>query len=82
MIRHRLVIGLSICLLALFTISCSSHSGKWYKPGVSQATFSRDKADCEDAIIGAGTTEVANEVYSVEACLERRGYTQVPEAPE
>ena len=81
MIRHRLVLGLSIGLLALFTISCSFNSGKWYKPGVSKATFSRDKADCEDSLIGAGTTEFSKEVYSLEGCLERKGYTQVPDDP-
>ena len=82
MIIHRLVIGLSISFLVLITIGCSTNSGKWSKPGATQATFSRDKADCEDALIGAGTTQFSKEVYSLEGCLEKKGYTQIPNASE
>lgn len=80
MTSHGRVIGLGLGFLALLTIGCSTNSGKWYKPGVSQATFSRDKADCEDTLIAPGT-EMVKEVYSLEGCLERKGYTQVLDAP-
>ena len=51
---------------------------KWYKAGVSQATFSRDKAECENSLLGTGTTGFSKHAYTIEACMERKGYTAVP----
>ncbi len=79
---QRLRLGLGICLIALLTLRCSTTPVKWYKPGVSQATFSRDKADCEDALLATGTTEKSKEVYSLEGCLEAKGYQTISDAPQ
>jgi hypothetical protein len=51
---------------------------KWYKPGTSQATFTRDKADCEEALLSTGTTQRTKELYSLEGCMEAKGYTAIP----
>lgn len=75
-------LGLGICLIALLTIGCSTTSVKWYKPGVSNATFSRDKSECEDALLSTGTTQRIKGVYSLEGCLEAKGYRAVPNAPQ
>ena len=75
----RLRIELIIGLMAFFTVvNCASAPVKWFRPGTSQATFSRDKADCEEALFSTGTTQRTKEVYSLEGCLEAKGYTAIP----
>lgn len=71
--------GLILCLITILTaVSCSTAPVKWYKSGTSQATFARDKADCEEAVLSTGTTQRNKQVYSVEGCLEAKGYTAIP----
>ena len=72
----------TLALALMTTFGCSSTGVQWYKPGVSQATFSRDKADCEDAIIASGTSEISHQVYSLEGCMEGKGYTAIPPSPQ
>ena len=72
--NQRLRVGLGLGFIALLTFGCSTTPIKWYKPGVSQATFSRDKAECEDALLSTGTTQKTKEVYSFEGCMEAKGY--------
>lgn len=68
-----------LCFLTVFTIfSCSTAPVKWYKPGTSQATFIRDKAECEQALLSTGTTQRTKDMYSLEGCLEAKGYTAIP----
>jgi hypothetical protein len=74
-LRINLILGLITILAA---ISCSSVPVKWYKPGTSQATFVRDKADCEEALLSTGTTQRTKELYSLEGCMEAKGYTAIP----
>jgi len=74
-LRMALSLGL---LTILSTISCSTAPVKWYKPGTSQATFTRDKADCEEALLSTGTTQKTKELYSLEGCMEAKGYTAIP----
>ncbi len=75
----NLKIDVIVGLLAILTVvSCASAPVKWFKPGTSQATFSRDKADCEEALFSTGTTQRTKEVYSLEGCLEAKGYTAIP----
>lgn len=75
----KLRIGLILCVMTIFTtISCSTAPVKWYRSGTSQATFSRDKADCEESVLSTGTTERSKQIYSVEGCLEAKGYTAIP----
>jgi hypothetical protein len=62
--NQRLMLGLGLGLITLLTFGCSTTPIKWYKPGVSQATFSRDKAECEDALLSTGTTQQLKDVYS------------------
>lgn len=80
MTNQRLRLGLGFCLIALLAIGCSTTPVKWHKPGVSYATFSRDKSDCEDALLTTGTTEKIKDVYSLEGCLEAKGYRVIPDA--
>ena len=72
--NQRLRLGLGLGFIALLTFGCSTTPVKWYKPGVSQATFSRDKTDCENAWLETGTTQKTKEVYSFEGCMEAKGY--------
>ena len=72
--NQRLWLGLGLGFIALLTFGCSTTPVKWYKPGVSQATFSRDKTDCENAWLETGTTQKTKEVYSFEGCMEAKGY--------
>ncbi|MDH5428472.1 MAG: hypothetical protein OEY57_09905, partial [Nitrospirota bacterium] len=51
----------------LLSFGCSTTSVQWYKAGVSQATFSRDKAECEESLLGTGTTGFSKQVYTLEA---------------
>ena len=74
MANQRLILGLGIGLIVFFTFGCSTTPVKWYKAGVSQATFSRDKAECEDALLSTGTTQELKDVYSFEGCMETKGY--------
>jgi hypothetical protein len=72
-------IDLILGLMAILTAaSCASAPVKWYKPGTSQAGFTRDKADCEEALLSTGTTQRTKEVYSLEGCMEAKGYTAIP----
>jgi hypothetical protein len=71
--------GLILCLMTILAaVSCSTAPVKWYKSGTSQVTFTRDKADCEEAVLSTGTTEKTKQIYSVEGCLEAKGYTAIP----
>jgi hypothetical protein len=72
--NNRLRVGLGLGFIVLLTLGCSTTPVKWYKPGVSQATFSRDKEDCENAWLTTGTTELTKEVYTFEGCMEAKGY--------
>lgn len=75
----KLKIDLIIGFMAILTaVSCASAPVKWFRPGTSQTTFSRDKADCEEALFSTGTTQRTKEVYSLEGCLEAKGYTAIP----
>lgn len=67
-----------ILITILTALGCSTPPVKWYKPGTSQATFTRDKADCEEALLSTGTTQRTKEIYSLEGCLESKGYTAIP----
>lgn len=72
-------IGLILCLMIILTaVSCSTAPVKWYKSDTSQATFTRDKADCEEAVLSTGTSQRTKQIYSVEGCLEAKGYTAIP----
>jgi uncharacterized protein YigE (DUF2233 family) len=72
--NQKLRVGLGLGFIALLTFGCSTTPVKWYKAGVSQATFSRDKAECENAWLETGTTEKTKEVYTFEGCMEAKGY--------
>lgn len=74
MTSKRLRLGLGLCLITLLTFGCSTTPVTWYKPGINQATFSRDKADCENAWMETGTTQQTKEIYSFEGCMEAKGY--------
>jgi len=75
----KLQIDLILGLLAILAgVSCVSDPVKWYKPGTSQATFTRDKANCEEALLSTGTTQRTKEIYSLEGCMEAKGYTAIP----
>jgi hypothetical protein len=65
-------------LTILAAASCSTTPVKWYKPGTSQATFTRDKADCEEALLLTGTTQRTKDIYTLEGCLENKGYKAIP----
>ncbi len=65
-----------------FTLGCSTAPTKWYKAGVGQETFSRDKAACEDSLLNTGTTGYSAQVYTFEGCMEAKGYMAIPESPE
>ena len=73
----RTALSLSLLTISLAS-SCSTAPVKWYKPGTSQATFTRDKADCEEALLSTGTTQRTKELYSLEGCMEAKGYTAIP----
>ena len=62
----------------LISVSCTSDPVKWYKPGTSQGTFNHDKADCQEALLSTGTSQRTKEIYSLEGCLEAKGYTPIP----
>lgn len=70
---------LILCLLTILAVlSCSTAPVKWYKPGTSQATFIRDKAACEEALLSTGTTQREKDIYTLEGCLEYKGYSAIP----
>lgn len=72
-------INLLIGFMTILTgVSCASEPVKWYKPGTSQETFARDKSDCEEALFTTGTTQRTKDIYSLEGCLEFKGYTAIP----
>lgn len=66
------------CVVLALACGCSNTSGKWSKPGASQAMFSKDKAECEDSLLATGTTGYSKNLYSFEACMEAKGYTSIP----
>ncbi len=75
----KLRIDMVWCLITILAVlSCSTAPVKWYKPGTSQATFTRDKADCEEALLSTGTTQRTKDIYSLEGCMESKGYTAIP----
>jgi hypothetical protein len=62
----------------LLLLGCSTNQVQWYKAGVSQATFTRDKAECEENLLGTGTTGFSKQVYTLEGCMEGKGYRAIP----
>lgn len=75
----KLKIDVIVGLMAILSgVSCVSDPVKWYKPGTSQATFTRDKGDCEEALLSTGTTQRTKEIYSLEMCMDAKGYTAIP----
>lgn len=71
--------GVVLCLMIIFTTaSCSTTPVKWYRAGTSQATFIRDKTDCENALFSTGTSQRTKDIYTLEGCLESKGYTPIP----
>jgi hypothetical protein len=79
MMMKNFRIGTLLCPMIILTaVSCSTTPVKWYKPGTSQATFTRDKADCEEALLSTGTTQRIKGVYTLKGCLEAKGYTPIP----
>ena len=62
----------------LLLLGCSTTQVQWYKAGVSQATFKRDKAECEETLLGTGTTGFSKQVYTLEGCMEGKGYRAIP----
>jgi hypothetical protein len=75
----KLKIDMILCLVTILsTISCSTAPVKWYKPGTSQATFTRDKADCEETLLSTGTTQRTKDIYTLEGCMEAKGYMAIP----
>lgn len=74
----NLRIGLGLSLITILAALSCSAPVKWYKPGTSQATFARDKSDCEEALLSTGTTQRTKELYSLEGCMEAKGYTAIP----
>lgn len=72
-------IALLIGFMTILTgVSCVSDQVKWYKPGTSQETFTRDKSDCEEILLSTGTTQRTKDIYSLEGCMEYKGYTAIP----
>jgi len=71
-------LGWALSLALLVTFGCSTTPVKWYKAGVSQATFSHDKAECEESLLGTGTTGFSKQMYTLEACMEGKGYRAIP----
>ncbi len=69
-------VGWALVWLVIF--GCATNSVTWYKAGVSKETFLRDKAECEDSLLGTGTTGYSKQLYSLEACMEGKGYTAIP----
>ena len=75
----KLKIDVIVGLMAILSrVSCLSDSVKWFKPGTSQETFTRDKSDCEEALLSTGTTQRTKGIYSLEGCMESKGYTTIP----
>jgi hypothetical protein len=71
-------LGWALSLALLGTFGCSTAPVKWYKAGISQATFSHDKAECEESLLGTGTTAYSKQAYTLEACMEGKGYRAIP----
>ncbi|MEO8327269.1 MAG: hypothetical protein ABI618_15565 [Nitrospirota bacterium] len=72
-------IDLLIGFMTILTgVSCISDPVKWYKSGTSQETFTRDKSDCQEALLSTGSTQREKDIYSLEGCLESKGYTAIP----
>jgi len=75
--KFRIDLILSLMTLVI-AMSCSTAPGKWYKPGTSQETFLRDKSECEEALLSTGTTQRTKDIYTLEGCLEAKGYSAIP----
>ena len=76
---RKLRVVWTLCLITILAaVSCSTAPVRWYKPGTSEATFKRDKADCEGALLSTGTTQRTKDIYSLEGCLEAKGYMAIP----
>jgi hypothetical protein len=75
--KFRIDLILSLMTIVA-TMSCSTSPVKWYKPGISQETFIRDKAECEEALLSTGTTQRTKDIYTLEGCLEAKGYSAIP----
>jgi len=76
-------VSTTLCLMTILAaVGCSTNPVKWYKPGTSEATFTRDKADCEEVLLATGTTQMAKEIYSLEGCMEAKGYTAIPRSAQ
>lgn len=70
----RVVWLILVCSLT----GCFSTSVKWYKPGATAASFSSDKDACQSVLLGTGESNMPKQVYTFEACMERKGWQQVP----
>jgi hypothetical protein len=62
----------------LLACGCSTSSVEWAKTGASQATFSKDKSECEDLLLATGTTGYSKNLYTFESCMEAKGYRAIP----
>ena len=68
-------IVLILLILALITIGCSSTPKRWYKRGATAEVFERDKSDCEDSLLESATTGLQNQLYTLESCMQAKGWT-------
>lgn len=75
----RVVLSL---LFFCFLAGCFSNSVKWYKPGATAASFSSDKDACQRVLLGTGESNMPKQVYTFEACMERKGWQQVPQSAQ
>ena len=64
-----------ILLLAFITIGCSSTPKRWYKSGATAKTFERDKSACEDNLLESSPSGLDNQLYTVESCMQAKGWT-------
>ena len=71
----RNLLALGILYLLVTILGCASDSKRWYKPGATKQMYERDKADCEDKILDTSSTGVQGSLYSIESCMEGKGYT-------
>ena len=76
--RYRVLI---ILILALITIGCSSPPKRWYKSGATAKTFERDKAACEDNLLESSTSGLDNQLYTLESCMQAKGWTILDVTP-
>ena len=66
---------LIILLLGLIVIGCASTPKRWYKSGATAKMFERDKSDCEDNLLETSTSGLDNQLYTLESCMQAKGWT-------